>query len=327
MLNAVPDRMVALRTPEFKRRYLNCKSDYLYDLYSYKSLSQPNASGNAHYRLTFYNDVFMVDNGQMQGTFPTTLDDNMWKSQSKCLAVGGETAYNRSTADYMYNEDPIAWIKDYHMSYLNRHDGYTINDDGSVTYSSRLYYKWKDRGLEPSIYNALGYQLWLNGFKMEGVNGGSISAGKNVNMVFSIKNDGAAPVIYQRPMKIVFIRNSDRKVTELASSTGSVPGHNLFFTSDNAMNYTQGSVADIRRIGSGETKCFTCCITLPSSIASGDMIALWMPDQADSLRSNHHYSIRLCNISNTGSSHDNVKWLEYQDRSETKAGFNAIYTF
>ena len=322
MLGAVPNRMVALRTPEFKRRYLNSKSDYLYDLYSYKSLSQPNASGNANYRLSFYNDVFMVDNGQMQGTFPTTLDDDMWKSQSKCLACGGETANNRSTKDYMYNENPVTWINKYHMSYLNRRSSADVDKKtGVVTYSSRLYYKWMEAGKEPAIANALGYRLWLNKYQMSGNYSTKKSSTQNATIVFSIKNDGAAPVIYKRPMKLVLMRNN-KVIQELASTTGScqIDGKSnyIWFTTNNANTTQHGTdidkdLADLRKIPSVASKYMTCKVRFPKNLQTGDCIALWMPDQNSDLRSVSDYSIHLCNKETDGFSWNN--------------GYNIIYKF
>ena len=317
LLNAVPGRQVGLRTPNFKRFYLNKKSDYQYPLNSYATLSRPNAEGDAHYRLAFFNDVFMCDKYDEMGTFGRYSSDpeisfnkQMWKDQAAFLAVGGETANNGSTQPYMKDVntyDPVSYIKQYHMSYLHQRT------------NSDMYTYWQGQGKEKDIKNALGYRLWLTNFKISG----TVSAGKTVNMIFSIKNNGAAPVIYKRPMKIVFIRNSDKKVTELASTTGSVSNY-IFFSQGNTQTTQHGSTdyADIRQVAPNQYKYFTCQVTLPSNISSGDMIAIWMPDQASNLRNRKEYSIRLCNKQQGG-----FKWQDYADRDNTMAGFNTVYTF
>ena len=308
MLDAVPGRYVAVRAPYYKRYHLYTKSGY--SLNSYQTLSRPNQDGNDHYRVAFYNDVFMVDNADQQGTYPTTLDRNMWKDQSAFFPSGGETANSDATEAYMMNVnsyDPVSWMKQYHMSYLHQRT------------DSDLYLYWQNAGKEKDIKNVLGYRLWLSSLKING----TIGPGKTVNMIFSIKNNGAAPVVYKRPMKIVFIRNSDKKVTELASTTGSVSDY-IYFSQNNQQTTSHGSTdyADIRRIGPDQYKYFTCQVTLPSSIASGDMIAIWLPDQDGDLRNRKEYSIRLANKQQGG-----FKWQNYADRDNEMAGFNTIYTF
>ena len=310
LLNLVPGRQVAVRTPFFKRAYLNKKSDYQYGLNSYLTLTRPNADGDAHYRLAFYNDVFMCNTDDQQGTFPTSLDRNMWLSQSPFLACGGETANSGSTASYMMNVNsynPVDLIKQYHMSYLHQRS------------NSDLYAYWVSQGKETAINNNLGYRLWVTSVKMDG----TLSGGKTIKLTYSIKNNGAAPVIYKRPMKIVYIRNSDKKVTELARTTGSVSNY-VFFSQNNTQTTQHGSTdyADIRKIAPNEYKYFTCQFTLPSTVSSGDMIAIWLPDQASNLRNRKEYSIRLANTQPGG-----FKWQDYADRDNTMAGFNTIYTF
>lgn len=316
MLSALPGRQVAVRGPYYKRFFLH--SDGRYE--SGDKLTSFSSTNNG--RIAFYNDAFMSDKYYDTGTFGAWTSDpqistnkKMWDEQSPYLFCGGETANKGGTKSEMKsisNYDPAYMIKKYHLSYLKKRT------------DSDLYNYWKDNGKITEIKNVLGYRLWMNSFELKGNYAKKSSSSQSAKMVFSLKNDGAAPVIYQRPMKIVFIRNSDKKVTELASTTGSAPNY-LYFASGNKKTYTKGSLADIRQIASGSTKYFTCDVTLPSNIQSGDMIALWMPDQGSSLRSKYQYSIRLCN--KTGSSYGNVKWLDCQDRSGTMAGFNAIYTF
>ena len=313
MLEALPERQVAVRAPHYKRFYLHSDGRYS----SSDKLSSFSSSNNG--RIAFYDDAWMHDKNYDMGTFGAYETDaqietnkTMWQEQSRYLFCGGETANGSSTESYMLNKDtynPVSLIKKYHLSYLKKRT------------DSNLYNYWVNKGLLNSIKNTLGYRLWLNDFQVKGNYSKGKSSTQSAQIYFSIKNDGAAPVIYKRPMKIVFIRNSDKKVTELASSTGSAP-NNLYFTSGNGKNYTKGDIADIRQIASGSNRYFTCDITLPANIKSGDMIALWMPDQASELRSIYQYSIRLCNTEGKGSS-----WKNFKDRDGSMAGFNVIYTF
>ena len=116
------------------------------------------------------------------------------------------------------------------------------------------------------IKKMLGYRLWLENLKITGTD---FNSGSSITVRLKIHNSGAAPVINQRPMKLVLLHNGTP--------------------------YELRSVGDVRTVASETTKTFTVSVTLPRTVVSGDKLALWLPDQASNLRSRPEYSIRLAN--------------------------------
>ena len=328
LMNGLPDRQIAVRTPKYKRIYLhNYSSSYPLDYSSSNSklkLYQPYVEeGNSNARLSMHNDVFMYDDRDEQGTFGDWIEDpqisvnrKMWEDQSAFLAVGGETASyfptKEENGEYVLDEDmtekmkakdPVVMIKKYHFSYLNRHKG-----------NSELYDYWLTlSNKERDIKNTLGYCLWLTSFKTTTESNGY------TYFKFSIKNSGAAPIIYQRPISLVLLDKNNKNVKVLASSA--VSKKNLFKATyqDKTKNYSRTSeVADIRRIAPDDEVFYACRISteLINSYRNKKgavKVALWIPDQSKELQANPDYSIHLCNKETSG-----FTW---------KNGYNVIYQF
>ena len=286
LYSAVPSsRQIALRTPFHKRFYL-----YPTSIDTWTQLNRV-STGSKENRLAFHNDVLMIDDYREMDTFyfDVNRDRSMWKQQSAYLACGGETGSidesSSSSAAYvsykksLTQDAVVKYMKDYHISYLHRHNG------------SYMYKWWSNKGWIPAIKKALGYRLWLKSFK---VTGSSLSSGKTVNVSLTIKNSGSAPVINYRPMKLVLLSSSGT-ATVLKTAAG------------------EESFGDIREILSGSEKTFTFDVTLPRTLASGDRIAIYMPDadlNGNGLYKKSVYSIRLANSS-----------MDFVDR-----GYNIIYT-
>lgn len=285
LYSAVPSsRQIALRTPFHKRFYL-----YPNSIDTWTQLSRV-STGSKENRLAFHNDVLMIDDNREMDTFyfDVNRDRSMWKQQSAYLACGGETGSidesSSSNAAYvsykksLTQDAVVKYMKDYHISYLHRHNG------------SYMYKWWSDKGWIPAIKKALGYRLWLKSFK---VTGASLSSGKTVNVSLTIKNTGSAPVINYRPMKLVLISGGSATVLKTAAG--------------------EESFGDIREILSGSEKTFTFDVTLPKTLASGDKIAIYMPDadlNGNGLYKKSVFSIRLANSG-----------MDFIDR-----GYNIIYT-
>ena len=71
------------------------------------------------------------------------------------------------------------------------------------------------------------------------------------------------------------------------------------------------NMGDIRNIApSDDYSTLSGSFILPQNIISGDMFAIWLPDNSAGLRSNPAYSIRLAN--------SDVTWTN---------GYNVLYTF
>ena len=264
MLEAVPpSRQIALRTPEYKQCYINPNH-----VSSWTNLS--GFGTEPVNRIAFYNDAFLYG-GEDMGTFHETWQRNMWKQQGAYLINGGEAPYSSTSITqmdgYTYNNVRAA-IFDYHFSYLHHDTGYHTNPNStSPNDGSTLMRHWHKQGWMTDIKKWLGYRLWMENLKITGTN---FSSGSTITVRLKIHNSGAAPVINERPMKLVLIHNGTPVV--LKSNCG-----------------------EIRSVASGTTETFTFNVTMPQSAVSGDKLALWLPDQADGLRDRPEYSIRLAN--------------------------------
>ena len=264
MLEAVPpSRQIALRTPEYKQCYVNPNH-----VSSWSNLSGFGTEDVN--RIAFYNDAFLYG-GEDMGTFHETWQRNMWKQQGAYLINGGEAPYSSTSITqmdgYTYNNVRAA-IFDYHFSYLHHDTGYHTNPNStSPNDGSTLMRHWHKQGWMTDIKKWLGYRLWMENLKITGTN---FSSGSTITVRLKIHNSGAAPVINERPMKLVLIHNGTPVV--LKSNCG-----------------------EIRSVASGTTETFTFNVTMPQSAVSGDKLALWLPDQADGLRDRPEYSIRLAN--------------------------------
>lgn len=318
MLKAVPNRVVALRTPRFKQLYFNKDNKY-------NALSYPNTIGtessNANGRLGFYNDVFMKGGYEESGTFRQgKIDKAMWEQQSAFVPAGGEPANEGSTSQSVIDNlkdaknGILARINKDHLSYLHyRTDRYSF---GTKEWKNNLFIALRDKGMLNSVANTLGYRLWLTRFSTKG----TYKAGGKINITFALKNNGSAPVMYERPMKLLLLDNYG-KVKQVLASTEAKDSYHLYFTEKNGNNYTKdySQPADIRKIAPGKYKYMTCEVTLSKTVQKNDRIALWMPDSNTQLQGIAEYSIKLCNKQDGSGG---VIW-----KKGFNPAYNIIYTF
>ena len=275
MLDSIPNsRQIALRTPEYKQCYVHPSN--------IASWSQLNEFGtDTLHRLSFYDDAFLYDSEDM-GTFHKTWQKEMWEQQSAYLIAGGEAPYSSTSPSqmegYYYNNVRSA-IFNRHISYLHHdtghheHPGSTDPHDGSL-----LMRHWHEQGWMTDIKKWLGYRLWMENLKITGTD---FSSGSTITVRLKIHNSGAAPVINERPMKLVLIHNGTPVVLK-------------------------DDCGEIRSVASGTTETFTFDVTMPQSAVSGDKLALWLPDKASGLRNRSEYSIRLANSDVTWSDGYNI---------------------
>ena len=270
ILDAVPaSRQVDVRTPEYKQCFLNPNS-----VSSWSELS--GFGRDTVNRIGFYNDAFLYG-GDDLGTFDHSWGRNMWKQQGAFLINGGEAPYSSTPIEqmdgYSYNKVRAA-IYDYHYSYLHHDSGYHTSSSGGST----LMRHWHNQGWMPDIKKWLGYRLWMENLSITGTN---FSSGSTVTVSMKIHNSGAAPVINERPMKLVLIHN----------------GSPVLLKED---------FGDIRSVASNSTETFTFDVTMPRTAVAGDKLALWLPDQAEGLQNRSEYSIRLANSDVTWSNGYNI---------------------
>lgn len=306
LLYSVPtSRQVALRTPFYKRFYLhyNTGTKVSDNIDQWSSLGGFYESGmttaqKKNVRLAFFNDVYMLDDKDQMNTFNSSIDTKMWTQQSAYLACGGETATINSGMthykDYIEYMDDLSKgdvlnnIKGYHMSYLHHHTG------------SYMFNHWVENDWYDDIKKALGYRLWITQMTLTG----NVLPGNTFSVEFYLKNNGAAPVINKRPMKLVLYNADTKEVKVLKDNAG-----------------------DVRQVAAGaKAMRFQCKnLTMPKGLTGKWYLALWLPDQnikGGDLQANPAFSIRLYN-----SSDGNFKWLNAKDKTGKKAGFNAIHAF
>ncbi|MBC7499537.1 MAG: DUF4832 domain-containing protein, partial [Herminiimonas sp.] len=132
-----PERMLQLRTPDFKMR-----------MYGAATLAPLEAfSGSARARIGQHNDCFLAQNNDY-GTYRNTSVEYPWlANESKYLPTGGETCNYvspRSDCANAMNEMAL-----FHWSYLN------------LGYSPTVISNWKTQGCFNEIKQKLGYRLTL----------------------------------------------------------------------------------------------------------------------------------------------------------------------
>lgn len=272
MLLRVPSPInIGLRTAFYKRYYLSPSS-----ISSWTPITEWSATPGANERLAFFNDGIRGSDSDV-GTFNSSADRDMWYSQGNWTVCGGEMSYRSADAfaalsDELKNCDlSIAEMRRQHLSYLHYSE------------SNRFMVKWIGEGRMEDLKKMLGYRLVLDdaAFSFTDWNSGS-----TVNYSISVENKGCAPVVYPRPFKLVLLRGGSSIV--LADNLG-----------------------DIRTVAAGASATeFAGSFTLPQTVVAGDKLAIWLPDNADALRSNAAYSIRFAN--------SDVTW---------ESGYNVIYTF
>lgn len=279
LLAAVPEsRQIALRTPTYKQGYISPSS-----LSSFSTFT--GFGTDAEHRLAFHNDAFLYG-GEDMGTFHYSWEREIWKSQGAYLINGGEAPYSSTAVSQMdgyYYDKVRAAIFDYHYSYLHHDTGYHSKPDStSPNDGSTLMRWWHQQGWMNDIKKWLGYRLYL---QSASISGEGKTSGSSVSVSVTLANSGAAPIINERPMKLVLVH-----------------GNSYIVLAD---------LGDPRSVESLGTKTFTADFTLPQDIASGDKLALWLPDNNTGLQSKAAYSVRLANTAS-------VTW---------KNGHNLFYTF
>jgi hypothetical protein len=269
MLDAVPaDRMIQLRYPQLKQRYVYGINSLL----TSAPLTEGVAfTGNDIARLGYHNDCFMAsandfgtyeDYGNSStprtsdGTVLNTLKD-YFKADSKFVVVGGETCSD----DYSPTNDcePAGKIQAefaaLHYSFINAHYNTAVNND------------WQDGGCMDNIKRNLGYRFVLQSALLPD----NVVRGTDLNIVLNIKNAGYASPYNKRPVKLL-LRNT--KTNELKSFD---------------------LTTDIRKWYSGNNQVIEA-IKMPSDFPAGDYeLLLNLPDAYASIATKPEFSIRLAN--------------------------------
>lgn len=269
LLDAVPaDRMVQLRYPQIKQRYLYGVNAPV----SSAALTESNAFNQSDIaRLGYHNDCFMasvsdlgtyVDYGNSSspassdGAVLNTLKD-YFKTDSKFVVVGGETCSD----DYSPANDcepagkAQAEFAALHYSFINAHYNTAVNND------------WQDGGCMDNIKRNLGYRFVLQSAALPD----NAVKGTVMNISLNLKNVGYASPYNKRTVKLLLRNTQNGAVTAFDLAT------------------------DVRKWYSGALK-VTEGIPLPDDFPAGDYeMLLQFPDAYPSLAARPEFSIRLAN--------------------------------
>lgn len=185
MLDALPsDRMVALRTPAFKRMmYAESYTDTLTIATAY--------NGSARARISCYNDCFGASSSDY-GTFNGEETREYWKKETRYVLMGGETC---GVSSYCTCNASLKDMEDYHWSYLN-------ND-----YHKDVIAGWENGGCLDEIKRRLGYRLSLTDI----YHSRSLTPGENFNIVLKIKNTGFAAPMNGRAVELIMVDGNGHK--------------------------------------------------------------------------------------------------------------------
>jgi hypothetical protein len=269
MLDAVPaDRMIQLRYPQIKQRYLYGINSQINSapLIDSKAFNETDIA-----RLGYHNDCFMASSNDF-GTYedygnsstPRTADGsvitafkNYVQEDSKFVVVGGETCSDGFSP--ASDCEPVGKIQSelaaVHYSFINAHYNTAVNND------------WQDGGCMDKIKRNLGYRFVLQNAILPK----NAAKGSELSIVLTVKNAGYASPYNKRPAKLL-LRNT--KTKDLRSFD---------------MN------TDVRRWFSGINK-VTETIKLPIDFPSGDYeMLLNLPDAYASIKDRPEFCIRFAN--------------------------------
>ena len=269
LLNALPkDRMVQVRYPQFKQRFVYGITAGL----SSAALTAAEAfTETDKARVAFHNDCFLSgpndigtyedygnsSSGRSSEENVVTALRNYKKEDSKYVAVGGETCMDSYSPQNDCENAGRAQteMREMHYSFLNANYNNEVNND------------WQTAGCMAAIKNNLGYRFVLKNATFPK----KVKTGGAIKVTINLENVGYASPFNPRPVQLI-LRNS---------STGAIK--TLVFTTD------------IRKWFSG-SHTLEQSFTLPADVAAGEYdLLLNMPDKYSTISSRSEYSIRLAN--------------------------------
>lgn len=266
LLNAMPaDRMIQVRTPQIKQRFVNGPRATVATaaLKANESFTKKDKA-----RVGFHNDCFLATEDDY-GTFydygnsaskRDTANKRLRKyfeTDSRYVAVGGETCDDafspqNDCAPFGYAEKEMAAM---HYSYLNAAYNNQVNND------------WDSLGCMKSIKQKLGYRLVLKNAILPKI----VNAAAVLSVTLQLENKGYASPFNPRPVQLV-LRNK---------KTGKIF---LFDFNTQIQKWFTGLVTLQKKF------------VLPATMPSGHYeLLINLPDGYKSLQHNAAYSIRLAN--------------------------------
>lgn len=266
LLAAMPkDRMVQVRTPQIKQRFVYGPHALLTSkpLLLKKAFSKTDMA-----RIGFHNDCFLASTDDY-GTFynygnsvskkdtANIILRKYFEADSRYVPVGGETCDDafspqNDCAPWGHAEQEMAAM---HYSYLNAAYNNQVNND------------WDSLGCMKSIQQKLGYRLVLKNASFPEM----AAKGKNFTVQIQLENIGYASPFNPRPVQLILRNKVSGKVLALPFNT------------------------QIQKWFTGKIL-LTQSFHLPSTVSAGEYeLLLNLPDGYKSLQTNPVYSIRLAN--------------------------------
>jgi hypothetical protein len=263
LLDALPkDRMVQVRTPQLKQRFVygphaSVSSTALTEKEGFTEMNKA--------RIGFHNDCFLAS-ADDYGTFydygnsvskrgpANEVLRKYFEQDSRYTVVGGETCDDAFSPqnDCGGAEKAMAAM---HYSYLNAAYNNNVNND------------WDSGGCIDVIRRSLGYRLVLVSADLPG----TIKTSGVFKIRINLQNKGYASPYNPRPLQIVLRNQATKAISIIPLAT------------------------DIRRWHSGNIVCEES-VALPKSIQPGTYeVLLNLPDAYPSLAGRTAYSIRLAN--------------------------------
>ncbi len=210
IINALPGRMVQVRTPLIKQKIYGTGTG------AGNALPPANAfNGSGPARAGHHNDCFLASESDF-GTYSDITEDKAYLGEeTKYLPMGGETCNPNPPR----SECPIALaeLAAFHWSYLN------------TDYHPGVLGSWATGGCLDTVKRRLGYRLAL----IEGRYPDIAQVGNNLDIEVDLRNEGWAAPFNPRPLELVL-----RHQTTLAVHRFPLAVDPRFWLADNGGNHS-----------------------------------------------------------------------------------------
>lgn len=135
-------------------------------------------------------------------------------------------------------------------------------------YAPRVLQSWQEQGCFEEIQRHLGYRLALH----EVAHTADVAPGETMELDISLRNSGYAPLVNPRPVYVVLENDRTRRDIRLDD-------------------------VDPRWWAPGQDSVISTRVPVPADLPPGDYrLALWLPDNAPTLRDRAEYAVRLANV-------------------------------
>jgi hypothetical protein len=192
LLAAVPQRMVAIRTPGYKMNMLGLGiNDTLTAALAYTSATQA--------RMAYHNDCYLSSANDV-GTFNSQAERDFLTAETRYVSYGGETC-----ADNAFNDCSAALpvMQRDHLSYLH------------IDYVPTVITKWQTQGCLNDVKKKMGYRFE----PVDIVNSAVCSIGDSFYVQLRICNSGWAAPFNERTFSLILRHTVTSQVFRVDDST------------------------------------------------------------------------------------------------------------